>query len=67
MNKIDALDDDERAERRAALEAVAGPVMLLSGVSREGLTEVLRALRAEIDADRLRHRGPARSSGPWRP
>jgi GTPase involved in cell partitioning and DNA repair len=36
MNKIDALDADERAERRAALEAAAGPVMLVSGVSREG-------------------------------
>jgi GTPase len=67
MNKIDALDDDERVERRAALEAVAGPVMLLSGVSREGLTEVLRALRAEIAADRLRQRGPGEESGPWRP
>jgi GTP-binding protein len=67
MNKIDALDEDERAERRAALEEVAGPVMLLSGVSREGLTEVLRALRAEIDEDRLRQRGPSEESGPWRP
>jgi GTP-binding protein len=67
MNKIDALDEDERAERRAALEEVAGPVMLLSGVSREGLTEVLRALRAEIDEDRLRQRGPGEEDGPWRP
>ena len=67
LNKIDALDDDERAAARAALEEVAGPVMLLSGVSREGLTEVLRALRTEIAADRLRQRGPAEESGPWRP
>ena len=67
LNKIDALDDEERAERRAALEAVAGTVMLLSGVSREGLTEVLRALRAKIDQDRLRQRGAAEDSGPWRP
>jgi GTP-binding protein len=67
MNKIDALDADERAERRAALQAVAGPVMLLSGVSREGLTEVLRALRAQIDEDRLRQRGAAEESSPWRP
>ncbi|TDX22925.1 GTPase ObgE [Rhodovulum visakhapatnamense] len=55
LNKIDSLDDDERAEKRAALEeATGGPVMLMSGVSREGVTEVLRALRAEIDEDRLR-------------
>jgi len=67
MNKIDALDAEERASARAALEEVAGPVMLLSGVSREGLTEVLRALRAEIDEDRLRQRGPGEDSGTWRP
>ena len=67
LNKIDALDDAERAGRGAALEAVAGPVMLLSGVSREGLTDVLRALRAEIDEDRLRHREADEEHRPWRP
>jgi GTP-binding protein len=67
MNKVDALDDDERAERRAALEEVAGPVMLMSGVSREGVTEVLRALRAEIDEDRLRLREAGEERQPWRP
>ncbi len=67
LNKIDALDEGERAEKKAALEAVAGPVMLMSGVSRERLTEVLRAVRAEIDADRLRHREAKEEPGPWRP
>jgi len=67
LNKIDALDDEERAERKAALEAVAGPVMLMSGVSREGLTDVLRALRAEIDEDRLRQREAGEEHRPWRP
>ncbi len=67
LNKIDALDDDERAERKAALEAVAGPVMLMSGVSREGLTEVLRAVRARIDGDRLGQKEAAEEPGPWRP
>ncbi|MCB1369035.1 MAG: GTPase ObgE, partial [Rhodobacteraceae bacterium] len=39
----------ERAEKLAALgKAVGGPVMAMSGVSREGLTEVLRELRARI-------------------
>ncbi len=32
LNKIDALSPEERAERRAELEAVAGPVMEMSGV-----------------------------------
>jgi GTPase len=67
LNKIDALDDEDRAAARAALEAVAGPVMMLSGVSREGLTEVLRRLRAEIDDDRLRHREAGEEHLPWRP
>jgi GTPase involved in cell partitioning and DNA repair len=45
LNKIDALDDeDDVAERRAALEAASGgPVMTMSGVARTGLIEVLRA------------------------
>jgi GTPase len=67
LNKIDALDEVERDERRAALEAVAGPVMLISGVSREGVIDMLRALRAEIDEDRLRHREAGEESQPWRP
>jgi len=67
LNKIDALDDDERAERKAALEAVAGPVMMMSGVSREGLTEVLRAVRSQIDSDRLRVRKAGEEDQPWRP
>ena len=67
LNKIDALDDEERAETRAALEqACGGPVMMLSGVSREGVTEVLRALRAQIDADRLRHT-PQEEAVSWHP
>ncbi|KAF0675180.1 GTPase ObgE [Profundibacterium mesophilum] len=72
LNKIDALDDEERAEARAALEAVAGPVMMMSGVSREGLTEVLRAVRAEITDDRVRQKiaeagGEDAEDAPWTP
>ena len=67
LNKIDALDEDERAEARAALEAVVGDkVLMLSGVSREGLSEVLRAVRAEIDEDRIRQ-NPVEEEAPWRP
>ena len=55
LNKVDALDDEERAEARAILEqASGGPVMEMSGVARQGVTAVLRALRSQIDADRLR-------------
>ena len=55
LNKIDALDDETLAERKAALEAeIGGPVMTMSGVSRQGVTEVLRALRVQIAPTRAR-------------
>ena len=67
LNKIDALDEDERAAARAELEqAVGGRVMVMSGVSREGTTEVLRALRAKIDEDKLRLK-PVQEAEKWRP
>ena len=67
LNKIDALDEDERAFAREELEeACGGPVMMMSGVSREGVEAVLRALKGRIDADRLRYRGPAEER-PWQP
>ncbi|MDC0343641.1 GTPase ObgE [bacterium] len=67
LNKIDALDDEERAEAKAELEqACGGPVMMMSGVSREGVDGVLRALRAEIKEDRLRQTAGDEPE-PWRP
>jgi GTP-binding protein len=69
LNKIDALNSDALAEAKAALEEVSGgPVMIMSGVSGDGVTGVLRALRSEIDDDRLRHRTDADAEPePWRP
>ncbi len=67
LNKVDALDPSERDDRRAALEAVAGPVHLMSGVSGEGLTDVLRAVRSEIAEGRIRRRAGAEEDRPWRP
>ncbi len=68
LNKIDALDQAARAETKAALEAEVGrPVLLMSGVSREGLTEVLRAVRAEIDEDRRRLAAAKEEVEPWHP
>jgi len=67
LNKIDALDDEERAAARAELEtAVGGPVYMMSGVSREGLPEVLRAVRTEIEDDRIRQK-PAVEVQTWQP
>ena len=68
LNKIDALDDAERDARRAALEAAhGGPVMMLSGVSGEGVTEVLRALKAEIDRAHGAEAAAEEEETPWRP
>ncbi|MDP5216193.1 GTPase ObgE [Ruegeria sp. 2205SS24-7] len=67
LNKVDALDAEQREEAAQALrEASGGPVMLMSGVAREGVTEVLRALRSQIDADRLLHK-PVEEAQPWQP
>ncbi|MGR3433407.1 MAG: GTPase ObgE, partial [Shimia sp.] len=66
LNKVDALDSEGRAAAVATLEAaVGGPVFPMSSVAKEGVTEVLRALRALI-----RHRDVASApeeDAPWRP
>jgi len=68
LNKIDALDEDELAEKKAALEAAAGAVMTMSGVAQMGVTDVLRALRGKIDAKRLREKkGAEEAPDQWQP
>jgi len=53
LNKVDALTDEEITEKRAALvEAGAERVMVLSGVTRSGVQDVLREMKREIDAMR---------------
>ncbi len=67
LSKIDTLDEEERAFLRDELQAASGgPVMLMSAISGEGVTEVLRALRGRIDANRLRER-TAPEEAPWQP
>ena len=67
LNKIDALTDEERSEKCAALaEAVGAPIMEMSGVAKQGTIDVLRVLRDQIDADRLRQK-PAQEEKPWSP
>ena len=68
LNKIDALDEDDRVTAREELEKACGAeVMMMSGVAREGVTEVLRALRGQIDDDRLRFRSEDEEEAPWQP
>ena len=64
LNKVDALDDEERAEAQAQLEKACGDrVYLMSGVSSEGVTPVLRSLRAIISEDGAEEE----SNVPWQP
>ncbi|MCL4105407.1 UNVERIFIED_CONTAM: hypothetical protein GTU68_055538 [Idotea baltica] len=68
LNKIDALMDDEREEKQAELEAACGgSVLMMSGVSREGLIDALRALRRGIEAERKAEKDAIEEAGPWRP
>ncbi len=68
LNKIDALDEEERAFLRDELEAVVGgPVMLMSGVSREGVTDVLRTVRDTMKEVRRNADATEMKAEPWRP
>jgi GTP-binding protein len=75
LNKVDTMDAEERAFLKDELEdAVGAPVMLMSGVSGEGTESVLRALRRQIDDDRLRHKivrkdeeDQPQQEAPWQP
>ena len=67
LNKIDALDDDTRDAARAALESETGaPVLMMSGVSRVGVTEVLRALWTRIEPTRHKT-AESREPQKWQP
>ncbi len=65
LNKIDALEAEDLAAARGALEAEGARVMPLSGATGQGVPEVLRALRACIEATRGPLTVEARAG--WRP
>ncbi len=66
LNKIDAIDPEDLDEKRAALEAALGsPVLLMSGVSGMGVTEVLRALWAQVSPSRQVPED--QDDAPWQP
>ena len=68
LNKVDAMDDEERAFFKEELERLSGgPVMLMSGVSGEGVDDVLRTLRANIDHSRLRGLIQDEDDAEWQP
>ncbi len=64
LNKADAVDAPTLARRRRALEkASGGRVMVMSGVSGQGVTEVLRALYARV----VSARAGAPEEAAWQP
>ena len=66
LNKIDALDDDSlQAARQALQNETGGPVLMMSGVARTGVTEVLRALWSRIEP--TRRKDEPEGQAPWRP
>ena len=70
LNKADALDEAGRAEKAKALEAAAGVrPKLVSGVSGEGVTELLRAAYALVRERRGEpaEAGAAPGPGSWSP
>ncbi len=68
LNKVDALDDEERAFYKEELEAQSdAEVLLLSAVSGEGVPEVLRALRRVIDQTHAAAQKQDKDDTPWQP
>ena len=72
LNKIDSLDDEEIADRLAALRAATdSPVHALSGVAGTGVREVVAALAAQVAARRPEPEADAETGEPadtdWSP
>ena len=68
LNKIDAIPKAALAKKKASLEKACGEkVFLISGVSGEGVTEVLRALAREIKKRRTRTRRSPTPQRAWTP
>ncbi|HEX3666312.1 MAG TPA: GTPase ObgE [Rhizomicrobium sp.] len=67
LNKVDAISKAQLARKKAALEKASGrAVFLLSGVSGEGVNDVLRALAREVEKTRA-GRAATRPEPAWSP
>ena len=71
LNKIDALDDNTRAEKRASLADAAGiaptEVCEISGVTRAGVDTAVQKLWLHIQERRAAERPPADTDTGWQP
>ncbi|MCF2870767.1 GTPase ObgE [Octadecabacter sp. G9-8] len=67
LNKVDTLDAEERKFIADEIKAGTGvDVMMMSGATGEGTVDVLRALKVEIEDDKIRQNAPEEQE-PWRP
>jgi len=69
LNKIDALDEGARAAAAAAIAEASGETpFLISGVSGEGVRDLLRAAHARVrERDRPAREAAEALAGAWRP
>jgi GTP-binding protein len=68
LNKTDAIPKSVLSRKRASLEKACGhKVYAISGVSGDGIQEVLRALAGIVAKSRVRQRAPAKAAREWTP
>jgi GTP-binding protein len=68
LNKSDAIAKDALARKRRALEKVSGrDVHVMSGVSGEGIQDVLRALAKAVECSRAKEKKGAKPLEGWAP
>ena len=68
MNKIDALGEDERKFHKERLEKIIDePVFMISAVSGEGIENLLRAIRIEVDKGKVPDIQEEQGSLEWHP
>jgi GTP-binding protein len=68
LNKVDAIPKSALAKKRTSLEKACGhKVLVISGVSGEGVDDVLRALVKEIVKKRAKPAATVHESKDWSP
>ncbi len=68
LSKVDALDPDTLQMQKEALEAASGrPVALVSGVSGQGVKDLLREAWRQVLARRAEAKAAGETAGDWRP
>lgn len=68
LNKVDAIEKTALAKKRAALERACGhEIFVISGVSGEGVEDLLRTLRKIIGKRRQKDSGPSMPERAWSP